>query len=578
MKKSKRAVEKAEKAAVRRAGFEIRPWHYALGLAAALIAVLEAYGPALRGEFVFDDQYLPFTGQEFLDAPLKAWLGIRPLLMISFWANLHLYGSEPLSFHLFNVFFHLAASVLVFLAAKRLLVWAGATGFTQGALAVFAGALFLLHPVQTESVAYVASRSEVLSVLLFHAAFVVFLYRRPESTSWFAATAVLALFGLAVSTKEHAAILPVLLLLTDYYWNPGFSLKGIRRNWRLYALLVIGGALAARMIVRVLSTADTAGFLLKEFTWYQYFFTQCRAIWVYIRLFFLPYGQTVDYDFAVSHTVFEHGAIFGLIALAALAVAAFYFRRRYPLASYGYFVFLILLAPTSSVMPIADPVAEHRMYLPIIGLILIVLDFLRRWKTTRATLAATLAGVLCVFGALTFQRSKVWAGSLPLWEDAALKSPRKQRVQFQLGFAYYVAGRCAEALSRYETAARLAKSDYRLLVDWGLAYDCLNRRGEALVKLREAAAIDNNAHVNSLIGFMYIKEGKHQEAMAALDTAARIDPGFDTTYVYRGALYASLNDWPKALAEYQHALKLNRTNDQARLGIARAEHALRSLR
>ena len=579
MKKSKRAVEKAEKAAVaRRTGFEIRPWHYAVALAAALIAVLEAYGPALRGQFVFDDQYLPFTGQEFVNAPLKSWLGIRPLLMFTFWANLHLYGTEPLSYHLFNVFCHLATSALVFLAAKRLLAWAGATGFTQVALAVFGGALFLLHPVQTESVAYVASRSEVLSVLLFHAAFVVFLYRRSESVSWITAVAVLLLFGLAASTKEHAAIMPLLLLLTDYYWNPGFSLKGIRRNWRLYALFAIGGALAARMIVRVLSAADTAGFSLREFTWYEYFFTQCRVIWVYIRLFFLPYGQTLDYDYAVSHTVLEHGAIFGLIGLAALAAAAFYFRRRYPLASYGYFVFLILLAPTSSVMPIADPIAERRLYLPIIGLILIVLDFLRRWKTTRATLAATLAAVLCVFGALTFQRSKVWAGPLPLWEDAALKSPRKQRVQFQLGFAYFTLGRCAEALPRFETAARLAKPDYRLLTDWGLAYDCLNRRDEALAKLREAAAIDNNAHVNSLIGLVYIKGGKREEAMAALDTAARIDPGFDMTYVYRGALYASINDWQKALPEYRHALKLNRMNDLAREGIAQAERALRGRR
>ncbi|HOK47599.1 MAG TPA: hypothetical protein PLK67_16770, partial [Bryobacteraceae bacterium] len=372
-----------------------------------------------------------------------------------------------------------------------------------------------------------------------------------------------------------AAVLPLLLLLTDYYWTPGFSLKGIVRNWRLYALMAIGGALAARMIIRVLSEADTAGFSLKEFTWYEYFYTQCRAIWVYIRLFFLPYGQTVDYDFAVSRTLFEHGAIFGLVGLAALAAAAFYFRRRYPLASYGYFAFLILLAPTSSVLPIADPVAERRMYLPIIGLILIVLEFLRRWKTTPATKAAALVAVLCIFGALTFQRSKVWAGPLPLWEDAARKSPNKQRVQFQLGFAHFTQGRCAEALERFELAARLAPPDYRLLTDWGLALDCLNRREEAIQKLREAAAIWNNAHVNSLIGFVYIKAGKRDEALAALNTAAAINPRYDMTYVYRGALYASENDWEKALADYRHALKLNRMNDLARQGIAQAERALK---
>lgn len=574
MKKSRR-VEKKGKAAAPPAVFQLRAWHYAVALAAVLVAVLEAYGPALRGEFVFDDHYLPFTGQEFVNAPVKNWIGVRPLLMLSFWANLRLYGLEPFSYHLFNVFCHFAAGVLVFLAARRLLAWAGSGGTAGTALAAFAGVLFLLHPVQTESVAYVASRSEVLSVLLFHAAFVVFLYRRSESISWTAAVAVLLLFGAAASTKEHAAVLPLLLLLTDYYWTPGFSLKGIVRNWRLYALLALGGALAARMIIRVLSEADTAGFSLKEFTWYEYFYTQCRAIWVYIRLFFLPYGQTVDYDFAVSHTIFEHGAIFGLAGLAALAAAAFYFRRRYPLASYGYFVFLILLAPTSSVLPIADPVAERRMYLPIIGLILIVLDFLRRWKITPATKAAALAALLCIFGALTFQRSKVWAGPLPLWEDAARKSPNKQRVQFQLGFAHFTQGRCAEALERFEIAARLATPDYRLLTDWGLALDCLNRREEAIAKLREAAAISNNAHVNSLIGFVYIKGGNREEALSALNTAAAINPRYDMTYVYRGALYASENDWERALADYRLAFKLNSMNDLARQGIAQAKRALK---
>ncbi len=575
MKKSKRAVDTAVKAA-RRTGFEIRPWHYAVAVLAALIAALEAYGPALHGEYVFDDSYLPVVEQEFMNAPLRSWvLGVRPLLMFTFWANLHLFGTDPFSYHLFNVFCHVATSTLVFFAAKKLLAWAGSEGLTRDALAGFAGMLFLLHPVQTESVAYMTSRSEVLSVLLFYAAFVVFLYRRSESASWITAGVVLLLFGMAASTKEHAAMMPVLLLLTDYYWNPGFSFQGIRRNWRLYGLFVIGAAMASRMIIRVLGEADTAGFKLKEFTWYQYFFTQCRVIWRYIRLFFLPYGQTVDYDYAVSHTLLEHGAIFGLIGLLALAGAAFYFRRRYPLASYGYFVFLILLVPTSSVMPIADPIAERRMYLPIIGLILMVLEFLRRWKTTRSTLAATLAIVLFISGALTFQRSKVWAGPLPLWQDAAEKSPRKQRAQFQLAFALFSQGRCAESLPRYELAGKLGKHNYPLLTDWALAYDCLNRRDEAIAKLREAATFTNNAHVSSLIGLVYIKAGKRQEALAALDAAARIDPGFDMTYVYRGGLYALANEWQAAVAEFQHALKLNPMNQQARQGLAQAERALR---
>lgn len=591
MKKSKRAVEKTGKGGARaRAAFQLRPWHYALALVAALIAVFEAYGPALRGQFVFDDNFLPMYGQEFAHAPLKTWVaGVRPLLMFTFWLNYRLYDLQPLSYHLFNVFFHFLTSVLVFLAAYRLLTWAGTGGFTRGALAAFAGGLFLLHPVQTESVAYVASRSEVLSVLFFHAALVVFLYRRSPAASWPVAAAALILFGAAVSTKEHALVLPLLLLLTDYYWGWGglqpangvsqFSFAGIRRNWRLYALFAVGGAVAARMILRVMRASDTAGFALRDFTWVQYLYTQCRVIWVYIRLFLLPYGQTVDYDFPVSHNLLEHGAVLGLAGLVVLTAAAVYFRRRCPLASYGWLAFLILLAPTSSVMPIADPIAERRMYLPVFGLLLIATDFLRRWKTSRGTLAAALAGCLLFAGVLSYRRSAVWNNATALWEDAAAKSPRKARVLFQLGFAYFTEGRCDLALERYQAAAvQVGKPEYRLLIDTAMAYDCLNRRDEALEKLLLAAALDNSAHVNSLIGLTYLKQGKRAEALAALDAAARIDPNFESTYVFRGVLYGDSNDWQAAAAEYRRALSLNPNNEQARIGLTQAESRLKGLR
>jgi len=580
MKKTKRTAERTGKGGAGSvAAFELRPWHYAVALAAALLAALVAYGPALRGPFVFDDAYLPMMAGEPANTPLSHWMtGVRPLLMFSFWVNFRLFALDPLSYHLFNLLCHLATSVLVFLAARRLLSWAGTTGLLREALAGFAGGIFLLHPLQTESVAYVASRSEVLSVLFFYAAFVVFLYRRSDAISWLAAAVALVLFGAAVSTKEHTAVLPLLLLLTDYYWNPGFSLRGIWRNWRLYALLAVGGAMAAKVVYGVLRGSDTAGFALKDLTWAQYFYTQCRAIWVYIRLFFLPYGQTLDYDFAVSRNVLEHGAVFGLIGLAGLAAAAIYYRRRYPLASYGYFVFLILLAPTSSVLPIADPIAERRMYLPLLGLLLIVLEFLRRWKTSRGTLAATLAGCLLVAGALTNVRAQVWSSAVALWTDAAGKSPGKQRVQEQLGYAYYAEGRCDLALERYQAAARAARPDFRLLVEWAGALDCVNRLDEAQEKLRQAAALIWNSHVNSEIGRVYIKQGKRAEALAALAVAARLDPGFEPTYLYRGVLYANSNEWEAAATEYRRALSLDPSDQQARGGLAEAERHLKGSR
>src|SRR6202011_4310244 len=108
-----------------------------------------------------------------------------------------------------------------------------------------------------------------------------------------------------------------------------------------------------------------------DLTWYQYLFTEFRALLVYIGIFLFPVSLNLDWDFPISRTIFDHGAVLGLLALLALAVAAWRWRTRLPLAGFGYFLFLLLLSPTSSILPIKDPGAERRLYLPMLGLLLI---------------------------------------------------------------------------------------------------------------------------------------------------------------------------------------------------------------
>jgi hypothetical protein len=154
------------------------PWAAAL---AALIVALEIYSPAMHGPFVLDDRALPYMTPNIEGAPLRAWLGIRPLLMFTFWLNYQDGRLDPFGYHLVNVLLHFLGSVVVTLIAARLLRWVKVEGRKRDVLAVLAGALFLVHPVQTESVAYVASRSEALSVLFFYSGLAVFLYRGEES-------------------------------------------------------------------------------------------------------------------------------------------------------------------------------------------------------------------------------------------------------------------------------------------------------------------------------------------------------------------------------------------------------------
>jgi tetratricopeptide (TPR) repeat protein len=291
------------------------------------------------------------------------------------------------------------------------------------------------------------------------------------------------------------------------------------------------------------------------------------VIWTYVRLFFLPFGQNVDPDVAVSHTLLEHGAIFGLAALAALIAAAWIYRKRWPLAAFGVFIFMLLLMPTSSFIPISDVSAERRMYLPFLGLVLVCLEVLRRLKISQAAWAG--AAIVAVCSILTYQRSAVWASPAALWQDASNKSPQKWRPHFQLASALYESEHCPEAAQAFEAASRLEQPAWDLLVDWALALDCEGKWQDAIAKLQQAFQIEHSAHIQSQIGMVYAKHNKWDDALTALAQAQAIDPAFDMTYVYRGNIFEATGDKAAAAAQYQRALALNPSNSVAQDALAR---------
>jgi Tfp pilus assembly protein PilF len=568
MKKQKRQETKPAAQAAPVAGSWLTAWmppwwYWAIGLG-SLFLVFEAYGPALHAPFVLDDLYLPYVEQT-ASAPLSAWVTFqRPLLGLSYWLDAQIGGNDPAVYHTTNVILHFIVSLMAMLIARRLLEWTGVAGRMRTALAVFAGALFLLHPLQTESVAYVASRSEVLSVLFYYSAFAVFLYSNRDSMTLLRAISVVALFGAAAASKEHTLTLPLLVVLTDLFWGRG----GLRKNGILYALLALACAAGGVVVWKVLFASNTAGFKLADLSPTSYFFTQCRMIWLYIRMFFLPYGQNLDPDIPVSAGVLDHGTIFGLVALLAFVAAAWIYRKRWPLASFGILVFLLLIAPTSSVVPIRDVFAERRMYLPFIGLILIVLEPLRRLSFAQAVGAATAALVACTL--LTYQRSVVWSSPLTLWQDSSAKSPRKMRPRFQLAFAQYSMGDCATAAQNYEAASHLDNPDYRLFVDWANALDCAGRGDNAAKEFRAAIDLDP-AMPEAYVGLsaVYAKQRKFDEALKQLEQAERFNPGIPQIYLNRGGVYEMLGNKAAAVKEYQRALTLDTSNRQAREALRR---------
>ena len=521
----------------------------AIVMFAAFAVELNLYSSTLGAPFVFDDFVLPFQQGS---PHLLAWVsGVRPFLMLTYWLNARMSGDSPLGYHLLNLIIHAANTGLVFLALSRLLAISGGVSARAVRVASMIGAaVFLIHPLQTESVSYVAGRSESLAAFFVLLAYVVFLYRRQEAISWVETAVVLTLFALGVTAKENAVSLAGVLVLTDVYWPRAFSARGLRINWKLYAAMAAGVIVAVWKVFRMLAAAPSAGFSLPGVTWYQYGFTQARSFFTYVRLAVIPVGQSIDHDYPVSHTILEHGAIFYLGALAGLIALCYAWRRRYPLACFGLFLTLILLAPTSSIVPILDPLVERRMYLPLIGLILIGCEIARHIRVRPFTGYAVCGAILAMFYVLCYQRNLLWAEPSQLWAEAALASTSNSRPYANLVDQLVQERRCSVAIPYLQHAEQVLPDDYLMDLAWGRTLECMGQNDQALRRLLRAAQIRPCSEVYRLIGLLYGEMGRPVEAGVALRRAVALD---SQSRRARGAL-ALWNKWMngQAAAEKKH--------------------------
>ena len=527
-----------------------------------LILLALVYGPALHGGFVFDDLNLPFQ-LTLAATPLAGWLvGARPVLMSTYWANFQLSANNPFSYHVVNLLIHALNGAMVFLVLARLLSLAGWARERSRAAALAGSAIFLLHPLATESVSYIAGRSESLAALFMLAAYTLFLYRREDS--WKSALAIAGLFALGVAAKENAVALAGVFLLTSWIF-PG------RPNRRLYAILAPGAAAAIVVVLRSLMHGGNAGFSIHDFTWYQYTFTQARAIFTYLRLAILPFGQSVDHDFPISFTIAQHGAWLCALALAGLLGLALGYRRRFPLACFGLLLFLVLLAPTSSVVPIADALVERRMYLPLLGLILIGCEAASRVRLSRPAAYSAIATVLLLFAMLSHERNRLWGDPEKLLASAALQAPHNPRPVANLTDTLIAANRCTEALPWLERAERLLPRNYIIEASWGRALECTGRREEALTRLERAAALHPAWKIYELIGLLYGEMDRLEPAGEALRKAIAMEPAAASPHRSLGLWYEAMRDSEGALREYRAALALDPYDEKARLGLARVQ-------
>jgi len=546
-----------------------RSWLWAKLLAAALVLTGLVYLPSLNGPIIFDDFHLPFSDPHAATASARFWIGgVRPLLMATYWLNYALSGTTTFSYHAVNLLIHAAVAVVVFFILQRILELASIEK-NAFLFSLFGAGVFLLHPLQSECAAYIAGRSELVSGLFVATAWLVFLNHFDSQTTMATALKILLLTAAALLAKESAISLPALLLVTDFYWSQSSLQHQLRSRWKLYVPIVFGGLLAAAAIIRSLDKAPSAGLSLENVTPFRYALTQCRAILTYLRLFLIPAGQSGDWQIPFYHSFSDNGAWLFVLGILVLVGGIVWSFRRSRLLSYGLLVFVLVLLPTSSVIPIKDALAERRMYVAIIGLILAVIAILDRYQLDPATLKVGTAVVLSLAAILTFQRSQVWGDDSVFWQDVIKKNPDNKRAHIDLANSYIRQRRFTEAMAEDDLLDKMDGATEGTLLNRVTVYEVMQNYDLALDTLHKTAAMHPTASTYTELGHLEAFLGHIPESFGAFDLALKLDPKYAPAHAQRGMIYLATGDNSRATSDFYDALKSEPNNEIAMTGLAK---------
>ena len=539
------------------------------------LLLLFVYGPALQGPPLFDDHHLPVFSRLNLPSWTSYFRGVRPLFYLSLHINYLLSGRETLWYHFTNVSLHFLNGCLIYFILCKLLELARSSKLESSRLSLVGACIFLFHPLQTEAVAYISSRSENLSALFAYGSVALFVGSVRNKIGWRRAILILTLLAAGVLTKEHVCAIVAVIFVIDW-WANGHRLSfAIKERWKLYAPLALGAVIVvpALIVFTSKSSQGSAGFAIREFVWYHYLFTQFKVIWIYVRLFLVPLDQSIDYGLPCVQSLFEPLVLLGLFGLLGWLTLAWKHREKYPLILLGTLIFFFSLGPTSSFIPILDMAAERRAYLPSLGLLLILVEFLRHqrqsvWKKTLPW---------CVIALLAFGswwRSHVFGSEIALWKEASSSRPKNARAWRHLGRAYVMAGRCSEASAVYTRAAALEKPDETLYVSMAAALYCDHDYARATNAYREAIALSPRAITWANLANAYSSAGQWAEARAALEEAYRQDPNCAEAYRIAAEILLKFHNPEEAAAAYRKAIELDPSIWPSHVGLQAAEKAV----
>lgn len=574
-------------------------WHNTFAASAALLLCgLLAYSNTLHVPFVFDDETAIVKNptlrnlddwRNILTPPSAAGVtvGGRPVLNATFALNYAIHGDRVEGYHAFNLGVHLGAGLLLFGLLRRTLRQLGSmppgtavpissrpamsrlarppATYDADALALAVAILWVLHPLQTESVTYLAQRAE--SLMGFFYLLTLYCFVRSVGSHhprWWRVASVAAC-TLGMGTKEVMASAPLIALLMDRaFWAGSFRAawhtrrvyySALASSWLLLGVLVLGSH----------ARGGTAGFG-KMSSW-SYALTQCRALIHYLALTAWPHPLVFDYGTPLVSGITEVGwEVAGIVVLVVATAVALVRRTTVGFLLGGFFV---ILTPTSSILPVAtQTMAEHRLYLPLAALIALTIGAGYAWLGRRFWPLVAVAMLAC--GGLTFSRNAVYRTDVGLWMDTIAGAPQNARAYYQLGNAWISRARYDAAVESYRGGLRITPNYVEAHNNLAAALDLAHRPTEAAAEYETALHLHPIAETHYSYAVLLEQSGRTDLALQHYGAALALRPDFPEALNNRGNLLLNQGQMAASLVDYEAALRLAPRYVEAHLNLATA--------
>lgn len=537
-----------------------------------LIASCIVYANSLDGEFIYDDVHSIATNPDIRSLWPPSWMlptdavhatvNSRPVASFSLALNYAAGGLEMPGYRLFNLGVHILCGLALYGVVRRTLHAASAAAV---GLAFACALLWLVHPLQSQCVNYIIQRRESLASLFYLLA----LYgaiRGIDSghRAWYAAS--IASCALGMASKEIVVTAPFAIALYDRVYRSD-SWQQVWRNRRYYYLGFSAPLLLLAFLIWGDPHGDSVGF--ERVGVWQYALNQCIAITHYLQLMVWPHPLLLDYGpprvLALLDVAPRAAVVLVLLAGCGWGLVC------YPRLAYPVFWFFALLAPCSSIVPIAEEwAAERRVYLALAGPLVLVLvaayyGLLGLFDTDKGAgrQRAAQVGLGLVFcaalalGTTTFYRNRDYRSAQTIWQrDLALR-PDNARAMRGLAYAYESAGNYDAAIDVYLSALAREPKEPGVHFNLGLIYD---RRGEwdmAIEYYRRAVQlVPSLARGHNNLGTVLKDAGRLEEALAHYRLAIKAQPDYVLAHKNLGSMLASLGEWDKAAYHWVEAVRL----------------------